>query len=178
MLVFEKVVAFTLFLSIGEPSLSSEFVMTRTTEEQQERVFLQKCYQMSFKVCKKNICQMPGQYAFGKLWQRCELRRCACKIEADASFTYSRKCSTTYIILTSTGAVSANLAWTCMWTATTFGHIWVTSWLASRHIDLVTPRCQCEHALSIQPKKHKKNWSVHYGIFYYTILTQTFIYII
>ena len=55
MLVFEKVVAFTLFLSIGDPSFSSGFVTTRTTEEQQEQLFHRQFHQMSLKVYKKSI---------------------------------------------------------------------------------------------------------------------------
>ena len=50
MLFLENEIAFTLFLSIADPSLSSGFVTTRTTEEQQERVFLQQFYQMSLKL--------------------------------------------------------------------------------------------------------------------------------
>ena len=67
MLLYENAIAFTLFYAIGDPSPSSGFVTTRATEEKQERVFLQQFYQISFKICKKNMCQIPGQYAFGKL---------------------------------------------------------------------------------------------------------------
>ena len=67
MLMYENEIVFTLFLAIGDPSPSSGFVTTHTTEEQQERLFLKQFYQIRFKICKKNIYRIPGNYAFEKL---------------------------------------------------------------------------------------------------------------